>query len=127
MNVILFAGDTFDSFPDALALRAEFAAWADGLPEGVQVLLLPGNHEELGKGTNTLASLSFGPRVRQVSTMPFEIVTLGDVEFILFPFHEGYIDPATLDLPPAKAGVRVAVLHGTVAGMAYTGHGARRE
>ena len=124
VRVILFAGDTFDSFPDALALRAEFGAWADGLPDGVQVLLLPGNHEELGRGTNALSSLSFGPRVRQVTTKPYEIVTLGDVEFILFPFHEGYIDPAALDLPPAKTGVRVAVLHGTVAGMAYMGSGA---
>jgi DNA repair protein SbcD/Mre11 len=122
-GAILFAGDTFDSFQDALALRTDFGTWADGLPRGMQVLLLPGNHEELGRGANTLASLSFGSRVRQITGMPFEIITLGDTEFILFPFHEGYIDPATLNVPPIQNAVRVAVLHGTVAGMVYTGAG----
>jgi DNA repair exonuclease SbcCD nuclease subunit len=55
--------------------------------------------------------------------MPFEIVTMGETEFVMFPFQEGYIDPAVLDIPPAKAARRVGVMHGTVAGMAYTGGG----
>lgn len=122
-NAIVFAGDTFDSFPDAFAMRADLGEWAAALPEGLQVLLLPGNHEELGQGANTLASLSFGPRVRQITGKPYEIVTIGETEFVLFPFQEGYIDPAVLHVPMAKAATRIAVMHGTVAGMAYTGAG----
>ena len=118
---IVFAGDTFDSFPDAYQLRGDFARWAEGLPAGMDVLVLPGNHEELGRGSNSLSALSFGARVRLVSGMPFERVTIADTEFLLFPFRSGYLDPASLQIPTRVAPARVAVMHGTVAGMAFTG------
>lgn len=122
-GAIVFAGDTFDSFADAVQCRGDLGRWADALPEGIAVLLLPGNHEDLGRGTNTLAALNFGARVRLITAMPFEAVTVGDTEFLLFPFREGYLDPAAFQLPPNTALSRVAVMHGTVAGMAYTGEG----
>ncbi|MBK7257393.1 MAG: metallophosphoesterase [Ignavibacteriae bacterium] len=90
---IVFAGDVFDTFTDAYQLRGDLARWADGLPAGMDVLVLPGNHEELGRGANTLNALSFGARVRLASVLPFEIITLADTEFVLFHFRPGYLDP----------------------------------
>lgn len=126
-TAIVFAGDTFDSFPDAYQLRGDFARWADGLPAGMDVLVLPGNHEELGRGSNTLNALSFGARVRLVTALPFECITIADTEFVLFPFRSGYLDPTSLQLPPRVAPSRVAVMHGTVAGMAFTGDNSEEE
>ncbi len=124
---IVFAGDTFDSFPDAVQLRGDLARWADGLPAGMEVLLLPGNHEELGRGANSLSALSFGSRVRLITGIPYELVTIADTEFLLFPFRAGYLDPSVLQVPPRVAPARVAVMHGTVAGMAYTGDNSEEE
>lgn len=124
---IVLAGDTFDSFPDAMHLRGEFARWAEGLPAGMEVLVLPGNHEELGRGANSLGALSFGSRVRLVTGIPFELVTIADTEFLLFPFRAGYLDPSSLHVPPRAASARVAVMHGTVAGMAYTGDNSEED
>jgi hypothetical protein len=120
---IVFAGDTFDSFPDAYQLRGDFARWAEGLPAGMEVAVLPGNHEELDRGTNTLAALSFGSRVRLATATPFELMTIADTELILFPFRSGYLDPSALQIPPRVAPSRIAVMHGTVAGSAHTGDG----
>jgi DNA repair exonuclease SbcCD nuclease subunit len=122
-GVIVFAGDTFDSFADAVQCRGDLARWAEALPAGIAILLLPGNHEELGRGTNTLAALNFGSRVQVITATPFEAVTVGDTEFLLFPFREGYFDPASVPLSPHTTSPRVAVMHGTVAGMAYLGEG----
>lgn len=118
---IVFAGDTFDSFPDAMHLRGDFARWAGGLPAGMEILVLPGNHEELGRGANSLGALSFGSRVRLITGIPYELITIEDTEFMLFPFHPGYLDHSSLQVPARVAPARVAVMHGTVAGMAYTG------
>lgn len=120
-ELILFAGDVFDTFTDAVALRTDVAAWAAALPEPIRVLMLPGNHEDIHRGANQLAGLSFGSRVHAATTMPFEILTHGDVEFVLFPFRSGFFDIAAMAVPERRAAVRVAVLHGTVAGMSWTG------
>lgn len=126
-EAIVFAGDIFDSFADAYTLRAEFARWADELPAAIQVIALPGNHEELNRGMNSLSALSFGTRVRLMTTLPLEIVTLGDTEFLCIPFQQGYLDPGSMAVPPQTAPSRVAVMHGTIAGMAYTGEGPEEE
>lgn len=126
-GAIVFAGDTFDSFPDAMQMRGDFAQWAGGLPAGMDVLVLPGNHEELGRGSNALGALSFGPRVRLSTGVPYELVTIADTEFMLFPFRTVYLDPSSLQVPPRTAPARVAVMHGTVAGMAYTGDNSEED
>lgn len=119
--LIVFAGDTFDSFTDAMDLRASFTDWAASLSADVRILLVPGNHEDLQKGSNDLSRLSFGPKVSVFTQMPFSVRTFDDAEFLLVPFQKDFYDTTKWQIPPKVARHRVVVMHGTVAGMVFVG------
>jgi DNA repair exonuclease SbcCD nuclease subunit len=119
--LIVFAGDTFDSFTDAMALRASFTDWAASLGADVRVFLIPGNHEDLQKGSNDLSRLSFGPKVSVFTQTPFSVRTLEDAEFLLVPFQKDFYDTTKWQIPPKVVRHRVVVMHGTVAGMVFVG------
>jgi predicted phosphodiesterase len=116
---LLFAGDTFDSFPAAEALRGEFRKRIRSLKPGCEVLILPGNHEELQRGSRSLASLDLGP-VTLLSHTPFQHLLRDDCEFLAVPHQangSGYRDWQV----PAKTRPRVILAHGVVSGLAFGG------
>jgi DNA repair exonuclease SbcCD nuclease subunit len=121
-GAILFAGDVFDSRPDAEALRSSFRACLDRLSAAVRVFFLPGNHEELHSGgMSDLESLDFG-RARLVSQKPFSLETLdGFAEILALPFQKDYSNYRSWEAPPKKKPLRIVLSHGTVPGIAYTG------
>jgi predicted phosphodiesterase len=121
-GALLFAGDVFDSRPDAEALRGAFRACLDRLSPGVRVFFLPGNHEELrSSGMPALESLDFG-RARLLCEKPFSLEDLDDsAELLALPFQRDYSDYRSWAVPPKARATRVLLAHGTVPGIAYTG------
>jgi DNA repair exonuclease SbcCD nuclease subunit len=121
-EVLLFAGDVFDSRPDAEALRGAFRDSLDRLSAGVRVFFLPGNHEELrSAGMPALDSLDFG-RARLLSRKPFSLEVLDNsVELLALPFQKDYSGYRQWGAPPKSKALRILLSHGTVPGIAYTG------
>jgi DNA repair exonuclease SbcCD nuclease subunit len=121
-GALLFAGDVFDSRPDAQAMRSSFRAALDKLPPGADVYFLPGNHEELRAGSLPgLESFDFG-RARLLSRRPFSLETLDEyAELLALPFQRDYSDYRGWDVPPKKKPLRIVLAHGTVPGISYSG------
>jgi DNA repair exonuclease SbcCD nuclease subunit len=116
---LLFAGDTFDSFPDAEALRGEFRTRIGALTPGCEILLLPGNHEDLRRGRRSLRSLDLGP-VTLLDKKPFRFLRRSNMEFLAVPHQPG--SPEYRDWQvPAKKQRRIVLAHGVVSGLAYGG------
>ncbi|MDR1625279.1 MAG: metallophosphoesterase [Spirochaetia bacterium] len=121
-GALFFAGDVFDSRPDAEALRGDFRACLDRLSPDVRVFFLPGNHEELrASGMPALESLDFG-RARLLSEKPFSFEVLdGSSELLALPFQKDYSDYRSWEVPPKTGALRILLAHGTVPGITYTG------
>ncbi len=130
-TALLLAGDVFDSFDAAEALRAPFGARAARLAERCRVLFLPGNHDELRQGSRRLRALDLGP-VTLLDGRPFSLVRLEApagqggagpeaVEVVAIPHQPGYDGYRDWGVPPKGAPVRIVMAHGIVPGMAYTG------
>ena len=116
---LLFAGDTFDSFPAAEALRAEFRKRISALPPACEILLLPGNHEELQRGSRSLSSLDLGP-LTVLDSKPFQLLVRKQLEFLAIPHQPGSSGYRDWQVP-AKKLRRIVLAHGVVSGMAYAG------
>jgi hypothetical protein len=116
--VLILAGDVFHSWDDArdpallAKLKAELAALGP-----VPVIIIPGNHEFLGgSGRHPFAPVpDLGRNVRLVTQTPFAAMTIGQVEFLAFPFQEGKTSAELFEtLPSPSPGTwRVGILHGT--------------
>jgi DNA repair exonuclease SbcCD nuclease subunit len=121
-GALFFAGDVFDSRPDAQALRGAFRACLDRLSADVRVFFLPGNHEDLrASGMPALESLDFG-KARLLSEKPFSLEVLdGRAELLALPFQKDYSDYRSWHVPPKKKALRILLSHGTVPGIIYTG------
>lgn len=121
-DLLLFAGDLFDSYDDAEALRSVVAERIAGLPQASEALLLPGNHELLRAGSRGFDRLQFG-ELSVASVEPFSRRVHQDVELILIPHQQEYADYLDWEIPPRRAGYRIVAAHATVAGLYYDDSG----
>jgi DNA repair exonuclease SbcCD nuclease subunit len=122
-HYLLFAGDTFNSFADAEALRVEFRDRIKKLPATCEAFLLCGNHEDLGRKGRSLASFDLGIQPQNVlepSEHPFTLIRRDGLEFFAIPHRAHYSDYTEWDVPGKEKPFRVALAHGIVAGMSYT-------
>ena len=120
---LLFAGDTFNSFGDAEALRDEFRSRIEPLRGRCEPVLVSGNHEDLGRNGRRLASFDLGIEpecVVESSGGPFTLLRRDGVEFLALPHRADYRDYTGWNVPEKKEPFRVAAAHGIVAGMSYT-------
>jgi predicted phosphodiesterase len=123
VDLILFAGDLFNSFKDAETLRLIFreklAGFKKALPQ-CRILFLPGNHEYLRKGQATLTNLDLGP-LTVLEENPFQFMAGEDLEILAIPHQLTYKNYIEWAVPPKKAPFRLALAHGSVSGMAFLG------
>ncbi len=122
VDYLLLSGDVFESMPDVEALREAFR---EAISEtNAEVLYLPGNHEELDAGRHRLDSFDFG-KARLLHTQPWGLVCLGDgdkqVEILSIPHQADYSGYCDWKIPPKQTPYRIAMAHGVVTGMTYTG------
>ena len=115
-DLLLFAGDTFDSFGDAEALRGDFRHRIDPIADTVTVLLLPGNHEDLQRGARKLGSFDLG-KARLLDEEPFGILDLPDLELMSIPHRKSYADYREWDLPPKHRRFRIVTAHCVISGL----------
>jgi DNA repair exonuclease SbcCD nuclease subunit len=115
-NLLLFAGDTFDSFGDAEALRGDFKQQIDPIGDAVSVLVLPGNHEDLQRGARRLGSFDFG-KARLLDVEPFGILDLPDMELVSIPHRKSYADYREWAMPAKRRRFRIVTAHCVVSGV----------
>lgn len=119
-ELLLISGDLFDSFADLEALRGEFRARIDTLPESCQVVYLLGNHEDLQRGPGRVEAMDLG-RILVKGERPFAYLAAREIDIIAVPHQESFAGYREWDVP-AKAGRhRIVMVHGTVAGLSYAG------
>ncbi|TVR93838.1 MAG: hypothetical protein EA428_01360 [Spirochaetaceae bacterium] len=117
-ELVLIAGDIFDEFADAEALRVPFREHIASLPAETRVLAIPGNHDILRMGSRKLDVLDFG--IGEFPLHHFQLLHGADLEVLAVPF--GASPPSPEDLPPPADGVnRVALVHGTLTGLGLAG------
>lgn len=121
-DLLLFCGDLFNTFADAVNLRGDFRRLLGSPP--CEFLYLPGNHEELQRGGGALARLDLGA-VTILDALPFGLARREfrgvAVEILSVPHQDRYTGYGTWAVPPKQAPWRIAMAHGVVAGMAYRG------
>jgi DNA repair exonuclease SbcCD nuclease subunit len=117
-QVLLLAGDLFDSFDDAEALRGAVADALATLPEQTRVIYIPGNHEYLRARERRFDRLDFG-RAEVHADPPFTTIRVGDVEFVLVPHQANYAGYMEWSVPQRREKVRILVAHATVAGLFF--------
>ena len=113
---LLICGDLFDSFDDAVSLRAELLGRIESIRSQCQILFVPGNHEDLGKGNRSLSNLDLGT-LRACYATPFELIPYPEVEFLCIPHQADYRDYHEWLVAPKKAAFRIALAHGLVSGI----------
>ena len=130
---LLIAGDLFDTYGDAEALRADVRELA-GRFTG-EILYIPGNHEELqaGRTKSKTKQKSSGAGIGVLDLSPITIIEhtpctflerMWDgvaVEILAVPHQNEYGDYRTWNVPEKRAPLRLAMAHGIVTGLAYTG------
>lgn len=123
VDAVLIAGDLFDNHRAASEFREEvrnITAQFSG-----PILYLPGNHEELNcpDSNEPLKGLDLSP-IKVLNGSPYELFTLdfpsGSVEILAIKHYQHYPPPVHYQIPKKKH-FRIAMAHGIVAGMAYTG------
>jgi DNA repair exonuclease SbcCD nuclease subunit len=119
---VLLCGDIFDSVRDAEAMRTDLRATLARVP--APCLMIPGNHEDDGTGFRTLTALDFAP-VELLAERPYCVRRLGEggaaVEIVAIPHQGASVEAAEWDVPEKAARWRVAMAHGVVPGLCYTG------
>ena len=123
-DLLLFAGDVFDSWADVEALRSDYRDSLEILPEATSVFFLPGNHEELRMPDRSkLEKFDFG-RAKLLATIPFSLLPLNNsVELLAVPFQKDYSNYREWKVPPRSKPLRILLGHGMVSGIVYTGPG----
>jgi len=113
---LLICGDLFDSFDDALNLRAEFRSRIEPISSHCRTLFVPGNHEDLWKDNRSLSNLDLGT-LRACYAVPFELIIYPEIEFLCIPHQADYRDYHEWSVAPKKAAFRIALAHGLVSGI----------
>lgn len=120
---VLISGDLFDTYADAKALRAAMREIAESFSG--EILYTPGNHEELQSGkAGSIDLLDLAPiTVLHHTPCVFVERVFADVpvEILAIPHQERYGDYRGWNVPAKRAPLRVAMAHGIVTGLAYTG------
>ncbi len=120
---LILAGDIFNSFSDAEALRDEFRERMKPLHGRCEVIFVTGNHENIERKGRLLASFDLGIDPRNIienPDQPFMLLRRDGVEFFVIPHREHYGDYSGWNVPEKERPFRVAVAHGIVAGMSFT-------
>lgn len=122
VDYLVFCGDLFNTFADAEKLRGDFRRILGAPP--FEFLYLPGNHEDLQRGSGELARLDWGAAT-VLHARPFELLRRDrgglPIEFLAIPHQGNYNGYGNWQVPPKEAPVRIALAHGVVAGMAFRG------
>ncbi len=122
VSALLFCGDTFDSFGDAKQMRDDFRKRIAELPNGCEVFLLAGNHEDLGRGDKMLSSFDFGISPDHiVEGVGFKYFDCEGFDLITIPHRQEYRDYAEWSIPKKSSKKRIAMAHGIVTGMVFSG------
>ncbi len=121
-RLLLIAGDFFDSYPDAVALAPEVARRCAKLPDGCEVIAIPGNHEALRSDGAAVDGRSLGC-VTWLDTAPFSCGSRPELglEIIAVPFQTEYAQYVSWEFPPPDGAPRIALMHGTLSGMWFSG------
>ena len=116
---LILAGDIFDSFAEAEALRTEFRRRLQPFGDR-RILFLPGNHEQLQRGRKTLAGIDLGP-IQILDQEPFGLLEEESFEILAIPHQNSYSGYRNWGVPKKKKKLRLAVAHAVVSGLSYTG------
>ena len=121
-DAVIIAGDLFDTFEDLLALRESVTAIC--APYEGQLFFVPGNHEDLKKRGRDLQAVDLNP-LMVLDRTPFDFRQISiageQIELLTVP-HQGegiFVD--IQQVPPKSAPVRLAIAHGSVQGLTYSG------
>lgn len=117
---LLFAGDLFDSYADVERLEEQFRLRIAKLPPEIRTLVIAGNHERLRIGSKRLSALDLSP-ARFVADVPYELIREPDVELLAVPFASSHSDYPDWRLLEPRAPIRIALAHGSIAGMHFPG------
>lgn len=117
---LLIAGDLFDSYPDLEQLKGELRKRIALLPATCRTVLIAGNHERLRLGAKRLQAVDLAP-ARFIVEPPFELIREGEVELFALPFAASHADYAKWEVAERQAPLRIALAHGSVAGLHYLG------
>ena len=121
-HALLISGDLFDSHADAQALLPVVRELTQGFPG--DILFIPGNHEVLRDKGMGLSAFDFG-KIELFEDRPCSLIKRqydGEaVEFLLIPHARTYDDFASWDVPAPGEVPRIALAHGVVEGMTYSG------
>jgi DNA repair exonuclease SbcCD nuclease subunit len=115
---LLLCGDIFDSFEDLEGLRKVFRRRVNELD--CEVLLLPGNHEALRRGSGELGALDLGAVVL-LDREPYSFIQRPEVDFLAIPHQAAYSGYGDWKLPQKNGGTRIALAHATVIGTSFSG------
>ena len=122
IDCLLICGDFFDTFEDAENLRHQIRSLIQNKP--YSIYYLPGNHEELKKGKNNLSHFDFGELVL-LDHLPTKLTTLtfksDNIELLSIPHQHDYSAYPQWKVPKKKCSFRLAMIHGIVSGMTYSG------
>jgi DNA repair exonuclease SbcCD nuclease subunit len=123
VGYMLFCGDVFDSYQDLQSLQSVFCQMLSCL-NNCKVLFLPGNHEELRCGNPVFDIFSWGS-VELLAKKPWSLATYGkgedQIEFLSIPHQKEYSGYLDWHVPQKEARYRIAMVHGFVSGMSFTG------
>jgi exonuclease SbcD len=128
---LLFSGDIFDSFQDAVNLRLAFrekiefftAHYRQANKKPPFMIMIPGNHEEHKKGKANFSKYDFG-LITIVEKRPFDLLSMEDTEILALPFQKHYVNSggyAEWKVPKKQLPFRICLAHTTVSGLTYTG------
>lgn len=105
VELVIIAGDLFDSDAEASILRTEARKIFER--SQVRVLLLPGNHDAESYGLN----YDYGQTIKQLIKKPFEIFEIKNIKIIGVPYQKAKFSECIMDLP---GDIDMLVLHGTL-------------
>ena len=119
-ELLLFAGDVFDSYADMSSLRIPFRAELERARRACRIMMIPGNHELLRPGPTPITAMGFG-RAELLAATPFDRREAAGVEIIAIPHQGSYAGYRDWPLPPRGELPRLALAHAALAGVAYLG------
>lgn len=121
-DLLLLAGDIFDTHKDLQALAGAFSQRLGPLKE-TPVVMIPGNHELLPRKTLADIPQNILAPVNLLTGPPFEVFRPQGLplEIIGFPFQKDFSGYLEWEVPPKDQEFRVGVLHGVVNTMTFTG------
>lgn len=87
VSLVVFGGDIFDSFEDAKILLNDFNEVVENSSID-SLFLIPGNHDIKGGDIIAFSQLNFSQKVKSFCKIPYQILSLDNVEFCFVPFYE---------------------------------------